>query len=69
MTGLDSLWDDLLSRDPKRVRSQWRDLSEEERRAVCAHLQRMVREEGWHPAQRESAQAALDALPECGPPR
>ena len=59
---LESLWDNLLSREPERIQGQWRDLAAEEREAIFAHLKRMVSEEGWAPAQRQSAQAALDAL-------
>ena len=68
MTELEGLWDNLLSRDPERIRRQWRELSAEEQRAVLAHLERMVSEEGWLPMQRESARAALDALRAGSPP-
>jgi hypothetical protein len=59
---LEILWDSLLSREPERVRSAYRELSEAEQTAVAAHLQRMAAEEGWHPEQRASALAALQAL-------
>jgi hypothetical protein len=68
VTDLEGLWDNLLSRDPDRIRRQWRDLSAEEQRAVLDHLARMVSEEGWLPMQRLSAQAALDALGTGKPP-
>jgi len=68
MNDLEGLWDNLLSRDPERVRRQWRDLNAEERQAVLDHLARMVSEEGWLPMQRLSAQAALDAIETHKPP-
>jgi hypothetical protein len=62
MTELEGLWDNLLSGEPERIRGQWRELGAEEQRAVLAHLERMISEEGWLPMQRQSARAALDAL-------
>ncbi len=62
MDPLERLWDQLLSREPEVVRGAFGGLSARERRDVLAHLERMVSEEGWHPEQQRSAQAALDAL-------
>jgi hypothetical protein len=59
---LETLWDDLLSRDQELVRAAFGTLSAEEQKSVLAHLQRMVNEPGWQPEQRLSALAALDAL-------
>lgn len=59
---LEGLWERLLSRQPEEVRTAFLSLSTREQEAVLAHLGRMVTEPGWHPEQRTSAQAALDAL-------
>ncbi len=59
---LEALWDALLSREPERIRLAYRDLETGEQKAVLTHLERMTTEPGWHPEQRLSAQAALDAL-------
>lgn len=59
---LDIFWENMLSRDPERVREAWGTLTLEERTAIHAHLVRMSTEEGWTEPQRISAQAALDAL-------
>lgn len=58
------LWGYLLSQVPDQIRKGWTMLTVVEKEAVYAHLQRMVSEEGWHEAQRKSAQAALDVLSE-----
>jgi hypothetical protein len=59
---IEDLWNGLLSRQPELVRAAFSSLDLAERTAVLAHLQRIVNEAGWHPEQRLSAQAALDAL-------
>lgn len=59
---LEDLWDALLSRQADQVRAAFRTLNAEQQRAVRLHLQRMTTEPGWHPEQRISAQAALEAL-------
>jgi hypothetical protein len=59
---IEDLWDALLSRQADQARSAFRTLDAEQQRAVMAHLQRMTTEPGWHPEQRISAQAALEAL-------
>jgi hypothetical protein len=60
------LWDALLSREPKRIQRVYNLLDAPARKAITAHLQRMVSEADWHPEQRTSAQAALDAIRELG---
>lgn len=62
MNELDEVWEALLSGDPARIRRAWRDLTDEEALSVLAHLARMRDEEGWAPAQRESATVALQVL-------
>jgi len=55
-------WDAVLSRQPERIRAVVAPLDTATRKSVVAHLQRMIDEAGWHPEQRQSAQAALDAI-------
>lgn len=59
---LEILWDQLLSRQADLVQQAFNRLRPDERAAVLTHLQRMATESGWHPEQRRSAQAALEAL-------
>jgi hypothetical protein len=59
---LENLWDSLLSREAGLIRAAYASLALDEQASVLAHLQRMAVEDGWHPQQRISAQAALDAL-------
>lgn len=61
-TGIEDLWDVLLSRQREQVRVAFSSLDEERKAAVFAHLQRMASEPDWHPEQSLSAQAALNAL-------
>jgi hypothetical protein len=58
----EELWDQLLSRQPKKVQTAFENLSAQEQHAVLDHLQRMATEPDWHPEQRISAAAALEAL-------
>jgi hypothetical protein len=55
-------WDAILSRKPKRILGVFQILDMATRKAVIAHLQRMVSEEGWQSEQRTSAQVALDVV-------
>lgn len=67
MDDLDELWADLLSADSVHIRRAWGLLSAEERQAVREHLARMRDEDGWHPAQREAALAAIRLLRDLDP--
>ena len=59
---LENLWKGLLSRDAARVQGIFSRLEIAEQQAVMKHLERMSLEDGWHPEQRASARAALEAL-------
>ena len=59
---LEKLWEEILSRQPDRIRAAYNALTVEDQAAVAAHLKRMASEEGWQPVQIESAQVALHAL-------
>lgn len=59
---LEILWDGLLSRNAERIRTAFADLDPDSQVEVLQHLERMTTEDGWHPEQRKSAQAALSAL-------
>ena len=57
---LGQFWAEVLSQDPDRVRAAFKALPEVDAAGVVEHLRRMATEDGWHPAQRRSARAALD---------
>ncbi len=59
---LDKIWGDLLSRDPGLIHRIYDSISKTEQATVFRHLEKMVREEGWHPEQQKSAQVALDVI-------
>ncbi len=61
---LDTLWDQLLSRDTARIQVVFAALTPAQQAAVLSHLQRMTTETGWHVEQARSAQIALQALGE-----
>lgn len=65
---LEALWDDLLSRQPERIRSAFDSLDLPGRRSVFTHLQRMASDAGWQSEQRLSAQVAIQALQGYSPP-
>ena len=58
----EDFWADILSADPGRVRRAFDRLAPDDAQRVQAHLRRMATEDGWQPAQRERALAALRAL-------
>jgi hypothetical protein len=58
---LENLWDNLLSREARRVKEAFATLTEIEQESVLAHLRRMSDEPGWHAEQRLSARFALEA--------
>ncbi|MDR3572651.1 MAG: hypothetical protein P4L50_02205 [Anaerolineaceae bacterium] len=59
---LEIIWEQLLSRDPEQIRRAYFGLEKGTQREVFDHLHKMAVEEGWHPEQRASAQAALQAI-------
>jgi hypothetical protein len=61
-TNPEDLWDQLLSRQTVQVQAAFASLTPEEQNTVVAHLTRILEEPGWHPEQRLSARAALQAL-------
>jgi len=62
MDPLELLWDQLLSRQPEKIRAAYSLLSPDEQVNVLLHLGRMASEPGWHAEQVLSAQLALQAL-------
>jgi hypothetical protein len=66
-TDPEDLWDQLLSRQALQVQAAFASLTSEEQTTVLVHLTRMVEEAGWHPEQRISARAALQALSQDRP--
>ena len=61
---LETIWDGLLSKEADKVRFVYLQLDKEYRLHTISHLKRMVEDEGWHPLQKEAAQAALDYIQE-----
>ncbi|HEX9091500.1 MAG TPA: hypothetical protein VF831_08410 [Anaerolineales bacterium] len=59
---LELLWNDLLSRQPERIKSAFTSLDTPSRKSVLIHLQHMANDSGWQPEQRLSALAAIQAL-------
>jgi hypothetical protein len=59
---LEQFWSAVLSRQPQRIRRAVRPLNAAARRALLEHLERMIREEGWLPQQRDSAQTAREII-------
>lgn len=55
-------WDNLLSRNPARIKSAFSTLDENSKQAVIDHLKKMISETGWHPEQVKSAQIAINIL-------
>jgi hypothetical protein len=62
MNSIGNIWEEILSRDPDRVKIAYNSLSDEERRHVSDHLKKMVSESGWHQEQKISAQTAINAI-------
>ena len=58
----ENLWDSILSRNAEQILPAFHSLTKEEQEYILNHLKRMVFEDGWHEAQRESAQTALDII-------
>ena len=56
--------DNMLSREPQKIIQSFKPLNQHDRQVVIDHLNRMLDEVGWHSEQRDSAQAALNALEE-----
>ena len=59
---LETLWDNLLSRQPELVRAAFDSLNSPSQKIVLAHLQRMASETGWQLEQQASALAAIQIL-------
>jgi hypothetical protein len=64
MNDLENFWENILSRDPEKIRLSWEPLSTEEKQSIYEHLQDMTTGEGWLEVQRESARTALKVLQE-----
>jgi hypothetical protein len=62
-SGFGYLWETLISREHDRILRAYESLQPDQKIAILEHLQKMVSESGWQPEQRNSAQAALDAIP------
>jgi hypothetical protein len=68
MTGSpESIWAEILSEEPARIRAALRALGEAGRQTTLAHLKRMAMEEGWSEGQARRALSAL-AIAAAGSP-
>jgi hypothetical protein len=63
---IQTLWENILSRNPDLVRTAYRALTPDEQESILAHLKRMAAEPGWHPEQALSAQVAINAIQSRG---
>jgi hypothetical protein len=61
---LEDFWDKILSRQPEQIRKAFMSLRSDEQQSVLTHIKHMATDPGWHPEQRLSAQAAIEALKE-----
>jgi hypothetical protein len=61
-TYLEQVWDDLLSRDPEKIKVRFAMLDPESQTTALAHLTRMTTEPGWHSEQITSAAIALECV-------
>jgi hypothetical protein len=66
MDSPEQFWEQLLSRQPDQVVAAYARLALDEQAYVLRHLEQMAAEPGWHPEQRLSAQAALEAIEDSG---
>lgn len=55
-------WEQLLSREPQRIKKNFSSLDEDSQRTVIAHLKEMTTGSGWHPEQVKSATVAIKAI-------
>lgn len=62
MNSIEYLWQEILSRDPVRVKNSYKDLSDSDGQAIIDHLTAMTTEKGWYAAQKQSAQIALETI-------
>ena len=61
---LEEVWGDLFSGDAASVRKVWMTLTDEECGIVLEHLQHVLDDPGFEPAQKESAATALRLIRE-----
>lgn len=59
-------WENLLSREPEKIKAAWHMLPAEYRKDIRDHLVSMVTELDWHPEQVKSAEAALNVIDTLG---
>jgi hypothetical protein len=59
---VDLFWESLLSREPDQIQAAWNSIDRATQEQVLRHLQDMANDEGWHPEQQTSAEAALQVL-------
>lgn len=62
MDSAENIWEEILSREPERIRISYNSLSVKEREIVFDHLRKMAAESGWHKEQKISAESAIKEI-------
>ena len=59
---LQIFWDNIFSEDPEKITQAYKTLGADEKQYVLVHLYKMINEPGWHPAQVQTAQTAIQVI-------
>lgn len=59
---IENFWENILSEDPQKILSVYKDINAEEKKHLIIHLYKMVNEPGWQKSQRQTAQKAIDTI-------
>ena len=62
MDSIEKMWEEILSRDPDRIRIAYNSLTSEEKIQIFDHLKKMAHESGWHQEQKLSAESAIKEI-------
>jgi hypothetical protein len=52
---LETLWEEILSRQPQRIRAAFEELEKKQKDAILKHLNKMASKDSWHAEQAASA--------------
>ena len=59
---MEEFWDAILSRNPNKIITAFKALPDQDKRNVIRHLNKMSTEDGWHAAQKISADTAIKII-------
>ena len=59
---IQALWDNILSEESEKIKITFESLDSIEQQYVLVHLFKMINEPGWHPAQVQTAQKAINVI-------